>query len=257
MRTAALRATLVGYAGLTVAPAAAVFPGPTWSLLIGGCLLGMAGGTVVTDRVDTVEWLSTVPRGLAGLVVPLVWVGLVVSAATSIPTAIRTPWFAGVVAVVVWLLAVYLAAHYREQDRMDEATTLVTFESRPPPETRRQLTLMVGAFAAITVLGGALLVTVGGLDSVLSTFGWLPGTVGVYAALLATRSANEVTVTDVGVAYQGTLHEWDSFESVETSENTLTLTRTRWYQSELNFDRGDIEDEQQLLEAFASRLQGE
>jgi hypothetical protein len=237
MRTAVLRATLVAYAALLTAPVATVLPGSTWSLFAGGLVVGAALGTALTARLDAAGWLSTVPRGVGGLVVPLLWLFPVVEAGS-----IATPWFLGAAAVVPWLLAVLTASYCRTQGRIEAARTGIAFEARQPPAQRRQLTLAAGVLLAFSVVAGAVILVVSGdfdWDSMLT---WLPGSMVAVMLLLSDRDEREVAVTDAGLVVQQQLYGWDTIADYELTDEALVLSRTDWYRSELQYDRQDIED---------------
>lgn len=237
MRRTVLRATLVAYVAVVTAPVATVLPGGTWPLFAAGLAVGAVLGTVLTGRIDAAAWLSTVPRGAAGLVLALLWLVPTVRAGT-----IATPWVLGAVAVVPWAIAVLAAAHCRMRDRVEAAETLAAFRARPAPTQRRHLTVAAGVLVAASVVGGVALVAVGGGLDDASTLSWLPASLSVFVLLLGDHDEREITVTDTGLVVQSHLHEWDTIADYEVTEEALVFSRTDWYRSSFGFDVAGIDD---------------
>jgi hypothetical protein len=249
MRRTALRLTLVVYVALLVAPAATLLPGPTWTLFAAGTVPGAIAGAVVTRKGDAAAWLSTVPRGVAGLLAALLWV---VPAAAS--GAILTPWTVGVLAALPWLVALSTASHCRMQDRIEAATTLVTFEARPPRSQRRQMTVAATALVAFGIaVGVAFVLFTGGVEN-LATLAWLPGMLSVFVVVLSNRQEREVTITDAGITVQNHLQGWDSIEGFEVTEEAVVFSRSDWYRSSFRFDRDDIDDTDAVEAALNEQL---
>jgi len=237
MRRNALRFTLIAYVALLVAPAATLLPGPTWALFAAGTVPGAIVGAVVTRQGDAAAWLSTVPRGVAGLLVALFWVVPAVASGS-----ILARWSLGVLAVVPWLVALATASHCRMQDRIEAATTLVSFEARPPPSERRQMTVAAAALVAFGIaVGVAFVLFTSGIDN-LATLAWLPGSLSVFVIVLSNRQKREVAVTDAGLMVQNQLHDWDTIEGFEVTDDAVVFSRTDWYRSSFNFDPNDIDD---------------
>ncbi|MXR50385.1 hypothetical protein GRX03_02020 [Halovenus sp. WSH3] len=240
------------YTGLLAAPVGTYVGDSTPVVLAGGLVGGaVVGGVLVWDH-DPTDWLRgwRVPA-LAGL--PAVWLGPILR---GLPASEPAPWaaFLGVAALVPGLLAIALAAHARRRDRLAGATTHVTFTVRPAPGVRRQRKLGVGV-----VLGMSLLVAVGFplvLGETISPTDvlWLSPSLPVWFVIFQDSDGREVAVTSEGLRVEQALHDWETFEGYERSDDALRLTRSQWYQSTFAFDTSDIDDPDAVVEALGRYL---
>jgi hypothetical protein len=250
MRRRVLRASLVVAAALVVGPVAVVVPGPTWPLFGAGCLLGGVFGALATVRLDDPRAILTLPRILAGFLLPLGWLTVAVGRAESPLGFFATPWFLGALASLAWLVAVVVAADWRTQERIDSLTEHVVFEARDPPENRRQLKLAAGVVLALGV-GVAVGAFVFGLAEDAGTIYWLfPAMFPVWVPILAGSDGKEVAVTDGGVRVERQVHDWDTVDGYELTDDALVVSRPRWYHADLSFDRTDVENLSAVTDAL-------
>ncbi|WP_436910765.1 DUF5673 domain-containing protein [Halosimplex marinum] len=235
-----LRASLVAYAALLTAPVATLAPAPTWPSFAAGAILGSAAGFAATATLDGPEEVLALPRVLAGFALPLGWLYPAWTGATSIPTFVFTPWTAGAAAALAWVVAVVVAADWRTRERIDGLTELAVFEARNPPETRRQARIAVGVMAVLVVAAVVISFALG--DGSGFSYWWLPAMLPIWIPILADADGREVAVADGGLRVERQIHDWDTVDGYEVSDDALTVTRPKWYHSDLSFDRGDVED---------------
>ncbi|WP_436928850.1 DUF5673 domain-containing protein [Halosimplex halobium] len=235
-----LRASLAAYVALLAAPVATLAPAPTWPSFAAGAILGGAAGFAATATLDGPDAVLTLPRILVGFAAPLGWLWPAWTGATSIPTFLFTPWTGGAAAALAWVVAVVVAADWRTRERIDGLTELAVFEARNPPETRRQTRIAVGVMAVLVVAAVAVSFALGG-DMEFS-YWWLPAMFGVWIPILADSDGREVAVADGGLRVERQIHDWDTVDGYELTDDALTVTRPKWYHSNRSFDRGDIED---------------
>jgi len=238
----ALRISLTVYAALLVAPIGAFAPAPTWPSVVVGAVLGAVVGLGVTTGLDGPGRLLAVPRALVGLALPLGWLWPVVDGQVGFPAAAFTPWAVGSLAVLPWLIAVTVAAEWRRRDRVDALTEHVRFEARNPPGTRRQIRIAVGVLLVLS--GGTVaLVAVLGVGDTSGSLVWmLPAMFSGWLPLFADSDGKEVAVTDGGLRVERQVHDWETIERYELTDDALTLHRPAWYRADLSFDRSDIDD---------------
>jgi len=250
MRRTALRVSLVVAGALVVGPTALVLPGPTWPLWGAGCLLGGVFGVLATARLDGPDAILTLPRILVGFLVPLGWLVVAFQRAETALGFVATPWFVGTLASLAWLVAVVVALDWRTQAHIDELTELVVFEARNPPENRRQLQIAVG-FVLVIGVGFAVAGIVFGFADDSGTLYWLlPSMLPVWLPLLTGSDDREVAITDGGVRVERQVHDWDTVDGYELTDDALTITRPRWYHADLSFARPDIEDLSAVTDAL-------
>jgi len=248
-----LRASLAAYVALLVAPAATLAPAPTWSAFAAGAILGGAVGFAATATVDYRRGLGSVPVALVGFVLTLGWLWPAFTGADSVASFFLSPWFAGSLAVVPWFAAVLVAYESRRRDRIDALTERVVFEARNPPETRRQTKIAVGIIAAMTVVVVVVSLVVGSGDS--DVFTWLfPALLPGWIVMLADSDGKEVAVADEGLRVERQIHGWDTVDGYELTDDALTLARPKWYHSDRSFDRGDIENLDEVTAALDAVL---
>lgn len=254
MRTAVLRAALVAYVALVCAPLAAVVPGPSLPLLAGSLLLGAVLGAVLTARFDPMSWFETYPRGLTGFLPPVAWFAVALATGPTPDGVAVSPWFAGAVAVVPWLLAVAAASYCWTKDRIENATVDVTFEARPPSALRNEYARAGAVVVGLAVLGGVVSVALGGGLDENTLLTWLPAATVVWVVLLDGQDPSTVRITDAGVAVGETLHRWETIEGYSVGEGELSLSRTKWYHSRLRYDCEDIDDLDAVTAALDEHL---
>jgi hypothetical protein len=236
-----LRASLAAYVALLVGPAATLVPAPTWPSFAAGAILGGAAGFAATATLDGPDALLTLPQVLAGFAPPLGWLWPAWAGATSIPTFLFTPWTAGAVAALAWVVAVVVAADWRTRERIDGLTERIVFEARNPPETRRQTKIAAGVIVASTAVVVVVSLVVGSGDS--DVFTWLfPALLPGWIVMLADPDGKEVAVADEGVRVERQIHDWATVDGYEVTDDALTLGRSKWYHSDLSFDRDDVDD---------------
>lgn len=251
MRDAVLRATLISYIAVVAVPLAALTADPTLALLAGCALLGAVVGTVATARIDPQEWLDTWPRVIAGFAVPVGWFALALATGPTPDGVAISPLFVGAIAVVPWLLAIAIATYCRTRDRIEAATIELSFEARPPSAVRREYQNAAAVGLGLVALGGIVaLVLGGGLDET-SMLTWLPAMTVVFVVLLDEADPRQVSVTDIGIVVDSTIHEWDTITSFTLDDEELAITRTNWYHSTLRYDRDDIEDVEAVVDALS------
>mgnify|MGYP000229967355 CR=1 FL=1 len=254
MRRSVLRACLVVFAALVVGPAALVAGGQTWPLFGAGCLLGGVVGALATDRLEGPDAILPLPRILAGFCLPLGWLVVAVQRAESALGFLATPWFLGALASLAWLVAVVVAADWRTQERIDGLTERVVFEARDPPENRRQLQIAAGIVVVLAV-GVAVLGVVFGFGDQVGTMYWLfPALIPVWVPILAGSGGKEVAVADEALRVERQLHDWDTVDGYELTDDALTLSRPRWYHADLSFDRNDVENLSAVTDALDAVL---
>ena len=250
MRETVFRASLAAYVALLVGPAGPLLPGAEWPLFAGGLAVGAVGGAIASRRIDPGSVLSP-SRVVTGLALPLGWLIPMVTTAESLVDLYLSPWFAGACAAGVWLLVVLVAYDNRQRARIEALTEHVTFEAGPPRETHRQLQLAVGALLVLTgtvVVASALFL---GDDVSLSSYVWLPALVPVWTMLLTNRTTHEVAVAEEGLRVDRTIHDWETVESYELTDEALTIARPTWYHSDATFAREDIDDLDTVVDALS------
>lgn len=238
----ALRLSLAAYAGLLVAPAATLGPGPTWPLFAAGAVVGALASTPVTARLDRPDSVVTLPRMLVGFAVPLGWIVPALDGAESAPDVLFSQWFAGALASLGWLVAVVVAHEWQTRERIDALTERAVFEARNPPETRRQLRIAAGV---VIIFAGAVAVgsfAFGFGDDSGTFYWWFPAMVPVWLPIFAGPDGRGVTVADEGLRVERQIHGWETFDGYELTDDALLFSRTGWYRTTLSFDRDDIED---------------
>ncbi|MFW6018243.1 MAG: DUF5673 domain-containing protein [Halapricum sp.] len=240
MKRVALRIALIVYATLLVGPLGTLLAGNGWALFVAGGGVGAVAGMVATDIRDPVTFVGTAPRGIAGTLLPLVWLLPAATRADSAITVFVSPWFVGALAPLVWIVAFLLGHEIRKEELRDRLATLATFEAGPPERVRRQKRYAVGVLLAVTVAivsGTAVL----GDGVELTSYVWLPALVPVWLSLFDEQKQS-VEITDEGIFVQGTLHEWETIDDYEVDEDALRLRRTDWYRSTMQFDAEHIDD---------------
>lgn len=95
---------------------------------------------------------------------------------------------------------------------------------------------MLAIAAAVAVVSFAF----GGADE--SMYWLVPTMLPVWIPLLADSDGKEVAVADEGLRVERQVHDWATVDSYELTDDTLVLSRPKWYHADLSFDRGDIED---------------
>ncbi|MFB6141349.1 MAG: DUF5673 domain-containing protein [Halosimplex sp.] len=249
----ALRLVITTYVALLVAPVATLAPAPTWPAFAAGAVLGGAVGYAATATVDYRRGLQSLPVVLGGFVLPLGWLWPAFSGADSAAAFFVSPWFVGALAVVPWFVGVVAAYERRTRDRIDALTERVVFEARNPPRTRRQTKIAAGV---VMVTGGAAVVVSVALGSGDSDFvyWWFPAMLPVWLPILADSDGKEVAVADEGLRVERQVHDWATVDGYELTDDALTLRRPRWYHSDLSFDRGDVENLDEVTAALDERL---
>jgi hypothetical protein len=243
-----LRVSLAAYAAVLVAPVATLTPGPTWPAFAAGAVLGGALGFGATATLDGPDEVLALPRVVVGFALPLGWLWPAWNAATSIPSFLFAPWTAGALAVVPWLVAVLVASDWRTRERIDALDERVVFEARNPPETRRQTRIAAAAILGIAIVVAVVSFAVGGAGE--SMYWLFPTLLPVWIPLLADSDGKQVAVTDGGLRVERQVHGWDTVDGYELTDDALTLTRPRWYHSDLSFDSGDIDDLDEVTAAL-------
>ncbi|QPV62668.1 hypothetical protein I7X12_18375 [Halosimplex litoreum] len=235
-----LRVSLTAYAAVLVAPVATLAPAPTRPAFAAGAVLGGALGFGATATLDGPDGVVTLPRVVVGFALPLGWLWPAWHGATSIPSFLFTPWTAGALAVVPWVVAVLVASDWQTRERIDALTERVVFEARDPPKTRRQTRI---AAAAVLGIGVVVAVVVFALGDASASMYWLfPTLLPVWIPLLTDSDGNEVAVADGGLRVERQVYGWDTVDDYELTDDALTLTRPKWYRADLSFDREDIDD---------------
>jgi hypothetical protein len=168
-----------------------------------------------------------------------------------------SPWFAGALASLAWLVAVVIALDWRTQERIDDLTPLVVFEARDPPENRRQLKVAAGVVLVLAAGVAVLAVVLGQGDSAGTMYWLFPALFPVWIPILAGSDGKEVAVTDGGVRVERQVHDWDTVDGYELTGDALVLSRPRWYHADLSFDRSDIEDVAAVTDALDESLDSE
>ncbi|MCU4716694.1 DUF5673 domain-containing protein [Halapricum hydrolyticum] len=248
MKRFALRIALMAYAALLIGPVGSLLPGNEWAMLVAGGGVGAVAGMVTTDVRDPTAFVSTAPRGIAGILVPLAWLGPAIVRAESVVSLFVSPWFVGALAVLVWIVALLLGHEIRQEQLQERLLPVATFEAGPPETVRRQTRYAVDvllAATAVIVVGTAVL----GDDVELTTYVWLPALLPVWLSLFSEQKQS-VEITDEGVFAQGTLHEWETVDGYERDGDALRLTRTDWYRSTIQFDVEHIDDVDAVTDAL-------
>jgi len=236
----ALRATLILYAMLLVGPIGSLLPGNEWALFVAGGGVGAVVGLVATDVRAPEQFVHTAPRGIVGILLPLAWLVPAITRAESAISVFVSPWFFGSVAALVWFVALLLGHEIRQNRLQEELTTIVSFEAGPPEKIRRQTRYAVGVFlaAATAIIVGIVLIS-GDVEP--TAFVWLPAMLPVWINLFSDQQQS-VEITDSGIFAQGTLHEWETIDGYEHSDEALKITRADWYRSTMQFDSDHIDD---------------
>jgi hypothetical protein len=255
MRFEALRPAVIVYAALVLGPLPVLAPVSPWPSLALGVVLGGGIGAIAVRRIELPGAVLTLPGILAGFVLPLVWLIPLASRAETLLDFFFSPFFVGASAALVWLLTVIIASERRKRARLDTMSTTMTFEARPPPAQRRQQRLAVGTLA---VLVGVAIVTVVVIDSdaQLSAFVWLPAMIPVWLQLIQGETTHSVTVADIGLGIEKSIHEWETIKGVDVTDEALVVRRTDWYRTSLQFDREDIENSDAVVRAINEHVGG-
>jgi|GEM_PF-1302694 len=255
MRRTALRISLVVAAALVVGPAATFLGEPTWPLFGAGCLLGGVCGVAATARLDSPGALLALPRILVGFLLPLGWLVVTVQRAETALGFVATPWFLGALASLAWLVAVVVAFDWQTQERIDGLTELVVFEARNPPENRRQLKVAVGIVLTLGVAFAVGAFVFGFADDAGTIYWLFPALLPVWVPLLTGSDGKEIAITDGGIRVERQVHDWDTVDGYELTDDALTITRPRWYHADLSFDRTDVEDLSAVTDALDEYVQ--
>lgn len=249
MRLEPLRPAVIGYAALVFSPLAVFAPVSPWPSFGLSVVLGGGIGTIVARRIELPGAVLTLPRILAGFVLPLVWLVPLASSAETPFDFFFSPFFVGASAALVWLIAVIIASETRKRARLDTMSTTMTFEARSPPAQRRQARLAVGTLA---VLVGVAIVTalVIDADAQLSAFVWVPAMIPVWLQILRGETTRSVTVADIGLVVDKSIQDWETIQGADVTDEALVVRRTEWYRPNLQFDRDDVENSDAIVQAI-------
>lgn len=254
MRGALLRALLAVYGAFLFLPLPWLFgiDSPVGTAI--ATVVGGIAGLLVTTASDPVDRFRS-PRWILPLTVaPLVYLPAFGShlEQTGIEGLVSPP-AAALGAILTGVVAWMVASDRHSQQRRDAASTLVTVEARPSPGVRRTMGRLAVTLAGIYVAGGVgSLFFVG--ESLVSGTEIVTFSVPFLLLVVFTRRPQTVQITDEGFVVQHQLHDWDTFESYDVTDDTVTLSRRRWWQMELNFDRSDIENVDQFRQTLADYI---
>lgn len=268
MRRTAIRGVLVGYGALVVAPLGPLLVRSQWAvgstlapetaLLAVGSFAGAVAALAVTARIDVIAWLGHRSLLLVGLLLPAVWLVPLVEVARDVPSALFNPYAIGLAAVFLWLVAAAVAEQTRADERLAATTTVVSFTARPPASTRRSLrvAIVVIGLVSLVVIAASFVVGEGPPTSML----WiLPTMVPVYVAVVSSGDGREVAITADGLRVERTLHDWDTVDDYELTEEELVFRRTGWWRGRLAFDAsdlGNVSDVRTALDRYLERPPG-
>ena len=244
-----LDALVVGYLALLVGPLVPLaVEGATWPLFAAGGLVGATVGYVATDAAsDPAASLGNLRAGLLLVAVPVAYIWPLVTRPPGLdPLAFFLhPASAGLLAVLVGFVTVLVAYEHLRRREREDVTTLVEFSARPSPRRRRLLVVagLVPLTAGMVAVGAMYFVTDSSPDSTI-LFTIVPGSLS--AMLPALQGERDVELGDEGVVLQGRLLDWSSFDGAEFTDEALVLHRSEWFQGRQEFDREDVENEDEV-----------
>ena len=250
MAARTLRASVVVYTLLLVAPAGTLLADPTPAVVGAGAVAGLLAGLVVALARDPTEWLVGW-RLLAVPTLPGAWLASLVVVPPAGPPWVR---LGGTLAVVPAIAMVGLAHHIRADRPLADATTHVSFSARPAPTVRRQLKIAVGAILGVSVAVSVGIPLAVGEPVTFSNVVWFPALLPVWVMLFQDDGGRDVAVTSAGIRLDNAVHDWAGFAAYDCREDALVLTRTSWYRSSLSFDIEDIDDPEAVVDALARYL---
>ncbi|SEO14084.1 hypothetical protein SAMN05216388_1008168 [Halorientalis persicus] len=256
--TRSLYRSLVGtYFALVVGPFAATLAGvsglvdPWISLAVAGLVAGGLG-YLVGDRLDVERLATSLGLAVPPVVLPLgylVWLIALLAHNPGISplTLLGRPATLGVLAVGPAVALVELGTRSVAVSRIEAATVLYSFQTRPD---RRERRITYGALAvglgAVAGLLGVLVLS--GQVSIAVVLGML---VVVPLALAVLRSDDRtVVVTDAGVAVDGEFTGWDDVDSFTVGEDSLVVRPRGWFTDVYRLDLSSGPDPDQLQSTF-------
>lgn len=110
------------------------------------------------------------------------------------------------------------------------------------------VTVLAVAFVGVTAFLAAT--GDGGFEAVWPAFGGVSTTL----LLLFGDDGSEVAVTDEGLRVDRAVTRWDGFDGYRVTDERIELVRSRWYLPARTFERGQVSDEDALLDGLGEFL---
>lgn len=250
--------SLVGtYLALLVSPLAAALAEVSGVVdpWVSMAVVGLAAGGVgyaVGARLDVERLATSLPLAVPPVVVPLgylVWLIALLAHNPGISplTLLARPATLGVLAVGPAVALVELGTRSVTVSRIEAATVLYSFRTRPD---RRERRITYGALAvglgAIAGLLGVLVVL--GQASIAVVLGLV---VVVPLALAVLRSDDRsVVVTDAGLAVDGEFTGWEDVDSFTVADDSLVVRPRGWFTDVYRLDLTSGPDPDRLQSTF-------
>jgi hypothetical protein len=250
--------SLVGtYFALLVGPFAAIVAGVSGLVdpWVGLAVAGLAAGGMgyaAGDRLDVERLATSLRLAVPSVVLPLgylVWLIALLAHNPGISplTLLARPATLGVLAVGPAVALVELGTRSVTVSRIEAATVLYSFRTRPD---RRERRITYGALAvglgAIAGLLGVLVVL--GQASIAVVLGLV---VVVPLALAVLRSDDRsVVVTDAGLAVDGEFTGWEDVDSFTVADDSLVVRPRGWFTDVYRLDLTSGPDPDQLQSTF-------
>ncbi|WP_299268321.1 hypothetical protein [Halorientalis sp.] len=262
--TRSLYRSLVGtYLALLVGPLAAVLARVSGvvDLWVSLAVAGLAAGGVgyaLGGRLDVERLVTSLLAAVPPVVLPLgylVWLIALLAHNPGIsPLALLIrPATLGVLAIAPAVALVELGTRSVTVSRIEAATVLYSFQTRPDRRERRFTygALAVGLGAVTGLLGVLVLLEQVPLAVVLALLVVVPLALGILRS-----DDRSVVVTDAGLAVDGAFTGWEDVGSYTVTDDSLVVRPRGWFTDVYRLDLAPGPDPEQLqstLETHAGR----
>jgi len=245
------------YVGCLLGPAGSlVLPGPRWPVTAAGFLAAGVVGYLLARELDLAANLIGIGRNLSLVVFPFVYVPRLVSQppGRSPVEFFAVPATVGLSAFLLGIALVAVGAAHRNRTTIENATVHAEFEARLAPRARKWQTVAATTVVCSGFLGGAVMVALGGeFDPAMLTT-YVAGAMGGLTPLFASDNERDVAVTDAGLKVQTQVHDWDTFDDYDVTDDALVLERPKRRHSTFKFDRDDVTNLPDVEDALARYL---
>ena len=248
------------YVALIVVPAGAL---GAWEAVADGSLIGtlvgagVAVAVVVALAARTVDSLAdrlaSLPVAAGVILPPLAYLPYMIFATPPESTAALIS-LVGLLAILPGFAATLGGTIVRTHRLRAAASDVAVVTVGGDEEEGRNWTRLGG----VAVLGVAVL-AVSAVMAVTddADFGtMIPTLTGAWSSLLlfVGNDGSEVAVTDEGLRIDQWFTPWSDLDGYRVTDETVELVRPKWYHPTRDFERGEISDEDALVEALAEFL---
>jgi len=262
-------ALLACYVATLLGPAALLWGRETGQLALPGAVAaalaaGLASALVARTVDDLVARLSSWRVAALTVVPPLAYLPYMI-VATGPGSADALVAVVGLLAVVPGIGVPVSAAVVRNRRLRAGATEIAVVtvggddDSADGDGTNGSSGRNWPVIAAVVAIGIAM-VAVGAVAAFTdgAEFGSLTTALGsLSTALLLLANDDdetELAVTDAGLRVDRSMTRWDAFEGYRVTDDQIELVRPGWYRPTRSFERGEISDEDALVEGLAEFL---